>query len=495
MRGTTLKREGATALGDLPRLASIAERTTIVRAGLALALAAALAGAVLLAISPAGGRAALLPEGAKTGVLVLDMSGSVSGGAFQAMPGILHALAAGNQAMGLVMFSDTAYELLPPNSPVSALFAFERFFKPQADTKDSTISGETPWAQFTAGTNISKGLVIGELALQRAGVKHGAIVLISDLADSSGDQGALLAAATALNKAHIPVRIIAVNAGPTDKGVFAALFGANAFVKPTAYRSTATEKVEPFVAAWPWSLIVVGVVLAALLAANELLNTRLRPEPADMTRLRRAAPLIVAVVLLGFSVMFAILAVDIHAWQERMRRDDATFDTFRNKQGLWRSPAILPGDPAYQLLGIADPRAYRHAVQRFWHSQIAVQRLGNNPWQSHLNAARVVAGNDLLAAAQTGRTSTERSRAANFLGVMTITTPTVNNGSKEEAFARAAAYFQQAILTDPDNYAAKVNLELLLELERPLAKKLGSFANGGFATGGSSGAGKAGGGY
>jgi hypothetical protein len=214
-----------------------------------------------------------------------------------------------------------------------------------------------------------------------------------------------------------------------------------------------------------------------------------------MTLLRRAAPLILAVVLLGLSVAFAMLAVDVRAWQATMGRDDALFDTFQKKQGLWRSPAILPGDPAYRILGLADARAYRQAVQHFWLSQIAVARLGNNPWQTHLSAARAVAGNDLLAVANGGRTGTERSRAATFLGVMTMTTPTVDNGSKEQAFARAEAYFQQAILADPDNYAAKVNLELLLELERPLSKQPGSFENGGFGFGGTSGSGSVGGGY
>ena len=44
MRGTTLKRQGATTLGDLPGLKLPAERTTVVRTALLLALAAALAG-------------------------------------------------------------------------------------------------------------------------------------------------------------------------------------------------------------------------------------------------------------------------------------------------------------------------------------------------------------------------------------------------------------------------------------------------------------------
>jgi hypothetical protein len=275
MRGTTLKRDGATPLGDLPRLTRRAERTSILRAGLALALAAALAGAILLARTSGSGHADLLPEGTKTGVLVLDMSGSVSGGAFQAASRVVHTLALANQAMGLVMFSDNAYELLPPNSPASALSAFERFFNPS-----STLFGVTPWAQFTAGTSISRGLLMGKEALQRGHVTHGAVVLISDLADSSADQEPLLAAGAALKAAHVPVRIVPVNATDSNRAVFAALFGANVFVKPSAYRTTASEKVEPIVTSWPWSLITAGLVLVALLAANELLNTRLRPEPA-----------------------------------------------------------------------------------------------------------------------------------------------------------------------------------------------------------------------
>src|SRR5262249_56379920 len=79
MRGTTLRRGGATQLGDLPDLESPAGRTTAVRILLVFALMAALAAAILLARSAGSGRAAVLPEGAKTGVVVVDMSGSVSG--------------------------------------------------------------------------------------------------------------------------------------------------------------------------------------------------------------------------------------------------------------------------------------------------------------------------------------------------------------------------------------------------------------------------------
>jgi VWA domain-containing protein len=278
MRGTTLKRRGATALGDLPNLASPAGRTTTLRIALVLGLAATLGGAILLARSAGSGRAALLPTGSKAGVVVIDMSGSVSGAPFERIATVLRALAAANQAMGLVMFSDTAYELLPPNSPASSLLDFERFFNPQSIDKGNPIFGITPWAQFSAGTRISLGLKMGQQALQRAGVTHGSLLLISDLNDSSADEGPLVAEAQALKKAHIAVRIVPVLAAPPDVRIFATLFGWNVFVSPSAYKRTATEQVQPIATSWPWALLGVGALLVVLLAANELFNTRLRPE-------------------------------------------------------------------------------------------------------------------------------------------------------------------------------------------------------------------------
>src|SRR5436190_1031782 len=153
MRGTTLKRDGATQLGDLRGLLAPADRTTLVRIGLVLALAASLAGAILLARS----------------------AGSGGGPVF----------------------------------------------------------GATPWSQFSAGTRISRGLSMGQEALQRAHVTHGSLLLISDLNDSSADEEPLVAEALALKKAHISVQIVPVLAGPADVRIFATLFGYDAFVPPS----------------------------------------------------------------------------------------------------------------------------------------------------------------------------------------------------------------------------------------------------------------------
>lgn len=280
MRGTTLRRDRATRLADLSALKLPAERTTVVRCALVLALASALAGAIMLARSAGSGRAAVLPAGVKTGVIVLDMSASVAGDSRERVATVIHGLAAANQAMGLVMFSDSAYELLPPNSPVSALLAFERFFNPQSTVHGKPVFGQTPWGDFSGGTRIASGLLMGAHALRRAHVTHGSLLLISDLDDSSQDEEPLAAASFTLKKAHIPVRIVPLFAAPKNVRVFTTLFGSSAIIPASAFKTTADRQIEPIAVTWPWALIAVGVVISVLLAANEQFNTRLRPEAA-----------------------------------------------------------------------------------------------------------------------------------------------------------------------------------------------------------------------
>lgn len=278
MRGTTLARRGATRLGDLAELRPWAERTTLVRVTLALALAATLAALLLLARTAGSGRAAVLPSGAKTGVVVLDMSASVTGPAFERIGTVVRGLVLANQSIGLVMFSDVAYELLPPNSPPTALQQFLRFFAPRSVTGGTPVFGESPWSHFSGGTRISTGLVEAQRALRKAGVTHGSLLLLSDLNDSQEDRESLTAEALALHKAHVPVRIVSLNASPTNVALFARLFGDNSFIATQAFRTVSRHRVLPILGSSPWALIAVGLVLVGLLAANERYNSRFVPE-------------------------------------------------------------------------------------------------------------------------------------------------------------------------------------------------------------------------
>jgi len=275
VRLPSIHRRGAAALADLGQIERPAGRTSLLRVALALALAGTLAVAVLDARSAGAGRAAVLPEGASTGVIVLDMSASISGPIYARVATTLKGVVAANQGIGLVMFSDTAYELLPPNSPPTALSQFIPFFVPTTYSHGNPIFAQSPWSQFSGGTRMSSGLVTAQRALRAAGVTHGSILIISDLDDSAGDQPVLVNEAFALKRAHIPVRIVPLFADPSNKRFFATLFGKGAFVSPSAFRHTAKQHQESIAATEPWALLALGFLLVLLLAGNERLNGRL----------------------------------------------------------------------------------------------------------------------------------------------------------------------------------------------------------------------------
>ena len=130
MRIATLRRERALPLADLTGLHGAAQRTSLVRVFLAAALAGTFALLFVTARSAGAGRAAVFPEGVHTGVVALDMSASISGPTYSRVATTLRGIVNANQSIGLVMFSDTAYELLPPNSPPGALAQFIPFFVP-----------------------------------------------------------------------------------------------------------------------------------------------------------------------------------------------------------------------------------------------------------------------------------------------------------------------------------------------------------------------------
>lgn len=271
----TVRRGVPVALADLPRLHAPAQRTSVVRVLLAAALAATLAWLFLVARSAGAGRAAVFPEGTNTGVVALDMSASISGPIYARVATTLRGIVNANQSVGLVMFSDTAYELLPPNSPPGAMLQFIPFFVPLRYYGSTPVFGQTPWDTFMGGTRVATGLAMARDALRRAHVRHGAILLVSDLDDSNADQGALENEALSLRAAHIPVRIVPLFAAARDRRLFAALFGDNAFVDPSVFTHTAKRHAASVAAPQPWVLLLVGVLLVVLLAGNERLNGRL----------------------------------------------------------------------------------------------------------------------------------------------------------------------------------------------------------------------------
>lgn len=210
-----------------------------------------------------------------------------------------------------------------------------------------------------------------------------------------------------------------------------------------------------------------------------------------MSRLRRGVPLVVALVLCGIAAGLALFAANVRAWQGTFTRDDLRFRVQRAHIGVWTSPTALPGDPARWLLGLDDALTYRRALQLFWLSNVGASTGG----QADLAQLRTVAEERLQTLSETAATPTERSNAANLLGVMAVTTSAADSPTQKATVARARQYFGLAVVEDPSSYAAKVNLELTLRLERPRRSQLNQDARGGFGYGGANGLGVVGGGY
>jgi VWA domain-containing protein len=275
MRIATLRRERAVPLADLPGVHLALQRTSLVRVFLAAAIAGTFALLFVTAHSAGAGRAAVFPAGVHTGVVALDMSASISGPTYSRVATTLRGIANANQSVGLVMFSDTAYELLPPNSPPGALVQFIPYFVPVRYYGNTPVFSQTPWDTFMGGTRIATGLEMARVGLQRAGLRRGAILLVSDLDDSNSDQGLLDQEALKLREQHIPVRIVPLFAAARDISLFKALFGESSIVDPSVFTHTAKRQAASVTAAQPWALLLLGGALILLLAGNERWNGRL----------------------------------------------------------------------------------------------------------------------------------------------------------------------------------------------------------------------------
>jgi hypothetical protein len=249
--------------------------TSVLRVVLALALAGVVALLVLAARNAGTGRAAVFPVGTDSGIVALDMSASIAGPVYARVASTLQGIVDANQSIGFVMFSDTGYELLPPNSPPGALLQFIPFFVPIRFFGSTPVFAQSPWDTFSGGTRVSTGLIAAEKALKRAQVKHGSILIVSDLDNAIGDQQPIISEALRLRREHITVRIVPLFATGQNKRFFSTLFGSDVFVDPSVFTHTAKRHAAAIAAPTPWALLALGILLVVLLAGNERWNGRL----------------------------------------------------------------------------------------------------------------------------------------------------------------------------------------------------------------------------
>src|SRR6478735_651011 len=137
-------RSRAVPLVDRVALQPAVRRTRIVQVTLAILVLIAAVAAFLAAPRKPGRK--FLPS-ATTGIVVLDVSSSVKPTTYFRIEQTLATIAATQSRLGLVLFSDVAYEAFPPGTPARELKPLLRFFAPsnnKVDEQDQQLA-RTPW--------------------------------------------------------------------------------------------------------------------------------------------------------------------------------------------------------------------------------------------------------------------------------------------------------------------------------------------------------------
>jgi hypothetical protein len=261
-------------LADAESFRDASVRTTLARVALALVLAG-FGLATFFAARDLAHRPGVPAPSRAGGVLVLDLSTSIGPDTYQQIRRTLAGLTARGERLGVVIFSDSAYEVVPPGTPPVELAPIARFFKPHAVPQapqpfpprliENPRFYDNPWtASYHGGTQISTGLDLAERILDRDRIRHGRVILMSDLNESPLDQQKLNR--TLLRYGQRGVRLQIVDLSPTstaDRHLYSSLTGQSVAFAPEAPAKPRASRPSPF-----W-LVGLALVLALFLAANE----------------------------------------------------------------------------------------------------------------------------------------------------------------------------------------------------------------------------------
>jgi hypothetical protein len=272
----------AIPVGDAPALRGAALRTRAIRIALVVAMLGVAIAAFFLARARSLTPTPLLPQGS-SGVIVLDMSSSVEHGTLERMYASLSQLGASNGRFGLVVFSARCYTALPPNTPARELAPLARFFRELSPKSVHFIPGAppaippvglypaNPWANgFSGGTEISTGLALARRLVLSSAVDKPSVWLLSDLADDAADRRSVVRVAESYIKQGIALHVVALDPIKSDERFFADLLGP----RGTLIQAKAPSQVRLQQAyGFPLGLACAVVVLALLLAANEIWST------------------------------------------------------------------------------------------------------------------------------------------------------------------------------------------------------------------------------
>lgn len=246
-------------------------RTTAIRVALVV-LALALAGAGVASARGLEPRSNELVPGGKSGVVVLDVSLSIVAQDYAKVRAVLERLIESDNPMGLVLFSDVSYELLPPRTPAKELRPLLRFF-----TRTGDGAPPNPWTpSFQAGTRISEALQLARDMIRRDHVAPASIILVSDLETAPTDLPVLGRVLSALRRSPVTVRVVPLSASSDGLSFFGGFLGRDAFVDPVEPKSGGARTLEVSLRGEvPLVLLVSSGLVLLLLGAYERFAGRL----------------------------------------------------------------------------------------------------------------------------------------------------------------------------------------------------------------------------
>ena len=256
---------------DVTAFRSVVNRTGFVRAILAGGALALVLAAAASARDPETTERALIPQDT-VGVIVLDLSLSITDDDYVLIRRTLRRLVAEEASVGLVVFSDVPYELLPPGTPAEELRPFLRLL-----VAPRLGPVQNPWTlSFRAGTRISSALDLAKSILERDEVAAGSILLVSDLETAPDDVPSLARTIAEVDRAGIRLRVAPLAPSAEALSLFEGLLEKDA-IAGFAQRSPDATEPDAGTAGVeiPTSLLVLGAFALLFLAAHERLAGRL----------------------------------------------------------------------------------------------------------------------------------------------------------------------------------------------------------------------------
>ena len=256
---------------DIGELKRVVWRTRLVRVILTSTAVALVLAAAAAARNPETSEQALVPPD-RIGMVVLDLSLSITDEDYTAIRRTLRRLIAEEAAIGLIVFSDAPYELLPPGTPAAELKPILRLL-----VAPRLGPVRNPWTQvFRAGTRISAAIELARASLERDEVASGSVLLVSDLETAPDDVPALATSIGRLDQAGIRMRVVPLAPSSDSLSLFTGLLPPDSF---SGALGSAPDRREAEPGAvrteTPLILLVLGMLLFGVLAVLEALSGRI----------------------------------------------------------------------------------------------------------------------------------------------------------------------------------------------------------------------------